>query len=270
MMPKPDSIPGIARFAAPKSRMPVALILAAGVLAMALALVATSPVHAEMPGNLVLTSGDGKIDASWQALHKDTYVTRYTVQWEGGAFEFDPTASEAEPSSSWWIFNGVHVFGSWGNGRYAEIREKSDGSSSATVWLSDGIVRRSPRYDELRHTKLWAEAAIEDYYDPWVYAGEATKIEGTSYTTTGLVNGVTYRFRVKALYGRVTMDLRTNKLIWIGGFGESEWSAVSSAMAGVPPEVPGAPTLASGNLQIDVSWTAPDDNGATITGYTVQ
>ena len=239
-------------------------------LAIALALVATSPVHAEMPGDLVLSSGDGKIDASWQALHKETYATRYTVQWEGGPFEFDPTTSEAEPGSKWWIFNGVHVLGSWGNGRYAEVHKKSDGSFSGTVWLSDGVVRHSPRYEELRHAKLWAEAAIEDYYDPWAYASEATKIEGTSYTTTGLVNGTTYRFRVKAFYGRLTTDLLTNKLIWIGGFGESEWSEVSSAMAGVPPEVPGAPTLASGNLQLDVSWTAPDDNGAAITGYTVQ
>ena len=53
--------------------------------------------------------------------------------------------------------------------------------------------------------------------------------------------------------------------------GDSPWSASAT---GTPtpqkPDAPDAPTLTVKNESLDVSWTAPADNGATITDYNVQ
>ena len=81
-------------------------------------------------------------------------------------------------------------------------------------------------------------------------------ISGTTFTVTGLTNGTTYYFTVKA-----------NNSV-----GASTASNEASATP-VPPTVPGAPTGLSamaGNTQVALSWTAPSSNGgAAITGYNV-
>jgi hypothetical protein len=77
----------------------------------------------------------------------------------------------------------------------------------------------------------------------------------TTQTVTGLVNGATYTFTVKA----TTLS------------GNGPASATSNAVT--PRTVPGAPTgvtAAGGDGSATVSWTAPaSDGGAAITGYTV-
>jgi Ca2+-binding RTX toxin-like protein len=81
----------------------------------------------------------------------------------------------------------------------------------------------------------------------------------TSSTVTGLVNGTTYTFQVRA----------------VNGFGSSPLSAASNPVTPVAPTgPPGAPTgvlAVRGNASATVSWTAPVNNGgSTITGYNVQ
>ncbi|HZQ28670.1 MAG TPA: fibronectin type III domain-containing protein, partial [Acidimicrobiales bacterium] len=77
----------------------------------------------------------------------------------------------------------------------------------------------------------------------------------TSATVSGLTNGTSYTFTVKA----------TNAL------GDSPASSPSAAVT--PAAVPGAPTgvtAAPGNASASVSWTAPaSTGGSAITGYTV-
>ncbi|GAB4006128.1 peroxidase family protein [Nocardioides ultimimeridianus] len=74
---------------------------------------------------------------------------------------------------------------------------------------------------------------------------------------TGLVNGTTYTFKVRA----------------VGQFGVSPYSAESNA---VTPHstVPSAPTIGTATAGINsasVTWTAPgSDGGSPITGYTIQ
>ena len=54
--------------------------------------------------------------------------------------------------------------------------------------------------------------------------------------------------------------------------GAGDWSPSASRRteaAAEAPEAPSAPTLTSGQTWLDASWTAPDDNGAAITGYDV-
>jgi len=95
------------------------------------------------------------------------------------------------------------------------------------------------------------------------YTATATVTGGTSVTCvsaastcrlSGLVAGTTYAITVAA----------TNS----AGSGAS--SAAKTLSAGAPPLAPGTPTTTAGNGEVEVSWTAPSDNGGlAITTYTV-
>lgn len=83
---------------------------------------------------------------------------------------------------------------------------------------------------------------------------------GTSHTWTGLTNGVAYTFRIQAA------NLADEP---------SDFSAYSRPVtpAGPPTQVQGVSATPNrdipGEVQMRVTWTAPNPNGADITGYTV-
>lgn len=88
--------------------------------------------------------------------------------------------------------------------------------------------------------------------------GRTQSTTGTDLVFTDLVNGTGYTFSVRAAAG--------------GPF--SEWGPESApeTPAGVPatPRAPDATTSAAGGRgRVTVSWAAPDDRGASITGYAV-
>ena len=76
-----------------------------------------------------------------------------------------------------------------------------------------------------------------------------------SYTYTGLVNGVAHRFQVRA----------HNEAGW-GPW--SEWS--SPVTPDTQPGRPASPTVAFGDGQLQVAWTAPSNEGSAITGYELE
>ena len=101
-------------------------------------------------------------------------------------------------------------------------------------------------------------AAISAYTVTASPGGKTATSTSTSATVTGLTNGTSYTFTVKA----------TNS----AGTGPS--SAASNAVIPTGPvTVPGAPTsvkATAGNAQASVTWTAPSSNGgAAISSYTV-
>ena len=77
---------------------------------------------------------------------------------------------------------------------------------------------------------------------------------GTTATIYNLTNGTTYRVQVAA----------TNSV------GDSSWSTYRTGKPKDKPAQPNAPTVVSGNGSLAVSWTAPANNGASITGYKVR
>jgi hypothetical protein len=108
-------------------------------------------------------------------------------------------------------------------------------------------------------------SAVTDYelqLSPAPPSGAAVRSAGPglSYTWTGLANGTSYRVQLRAKNKAPT---------------PSDWSPFSAAEipAGVPaaPAKPGTTLATSGSSSsvIQVSWVAPDGNGAAVSEYTV-
>ena len=121
---------------------------------------------------------------------------------------------------------------------------------------------------ELRWTMpsgAWVEFIV--YYDyqmkeasasVWGAWTESSNLQdglSTTHAVTGLTNGVTYEFKVRAR-GFLAPGLESSKA-----------SATPAVQA---PSKPGVPALTLGDAQLEVSWDAPDANGAQITDYDVQ
>jgi hypothetical protein len=68
-----------------------------------------------------------------------------------------------------------------------------------------------------------------------------------------LTPGVTYGFKIQSR----------------NAFGLSEFSSVFYILCGTVPESPTAPVTTSVGSDIKISWIAPNNNGAQITGYNV-
>ena len=84
----------------------------------------------------------------------------------------------------------------------------------------------------------------------------ASSVSGTTYTPTGLTDGIRYTYRVAA----------------INSFGLGRWSDTVTAITRVvAPSAPANLTAYSYGTSIEVRWQAPaSDGGATITGYRVE
>ncbi|HEY5024774.1 MAG TPA: fibronectin type III domain-containing protein, partial [Acidimicrobiales bacterium] len=97
-------------------------------------------------------------------------------------------------------------------------------------------------------------SAITSYTVTEYPGGATTSCSASPCTVSGLSNGTPYTFIVTATNGAGT------------GPGSTPSTAVT------PAGLPGAPTkvhVTGGDTQVSVSWTAPDSNGSTITGYIV-
>lgn len=82
-----------------------------------------------------------------------------------------------------------------------------------------------------------------------------TASTSTSTSVTGLTNGTSYVFRVKA----------------VTSIGTGTASATSDAqLVAAAPGQPNAPTISNGNTQATVTWVAPAANGCAITAYKVE
>ncbi|GHU64862.1 hypothetical protein AGMMS49983_11510 [Clostridia bacterium] len=82
-------------------------------------------------------------------------------------------------------------------------------------------------------------------------------ISGTTYTATGLTNGTTYNFQVRAVTE-------------VSGANEPGAAASISATPMTTPSAPQSVTATAGDKQITLNWHRPADNGGSaITGYEV-
>ena len=116
------------------------------------------------------------------------------------------------------------------------------------VTLSWDAVTYTVSYTVYEYEGTTAPAAS----DGWIQV--ASDVTDTTYTVSGLTNGTSYSFAVKA----------------VSLLGDSEFT---DAVVVTPETVPGVPTSVSataGNEQVEVSFNTPTNNGGSaITGYTV-
>ncbi len=87
----------------------------------------------------------------------------------------------------------------------------------------------------------------------------AAGADATNLEVTGLTNGTDYRFAVQA------WNLAQPS-------GDGRFSALSSRVTPAPvrPAAPALGPVVRGDQRLTVTWTAPDDGGSAITGYTVR
>ncbi|MFD0674410.1 S-layer homology domain-containing protein [Cohnella sp. GCM10027633] len=151
----------------------------------------------------------------------------------------------------------------------ATVTVSADGMADETFEVTQVVVEPgapallTPIAGNARVTLQWDAVAAATGYEIFASAtsgsyDDAVAAVGSnerSYDVTGLSNGVTYYFTVKAMV-------------------DDTASAASNEVSATPKTVPGAPTdvtATAGSGQATVSFTAPsDDGGSPITSYTVK
>ena len=139
------------------------------------------------------------------------------------------------------------------------VNDAGDGAESAPVSIAPATVPSAPRNLEgvrgnAEVTLSWdapdddGGSAIEDYEykvdsGGWVSTGGTT----TTYTVTGLTNGDTYEFRVRA----------------VNDVGPGAESAPVSIAPATAPSAPLNLEGVRGNAEVMLSWDAPDDDGGS-------
>ncbi len=220
----------------------------------------TSATPATVPGaprNLEGTRGNGEVALSWDAPDNGgSSIERYEYRIEGG-----PWTSTGGTTTSYTV-TGLTNGETYGF-RVRAVNGVGPGPASEPARVTLTAVPGAPSgltaaSGDGRATLNWG--APDDggspikYYEYKVDDGEWTSTGGktTSYTVTGLTNGETYGFRVRA----------------VNGVGPGPASEPTSA---TPATVPGAPrslTATPGDQRVTLVWERPADNGGLpITGY---
>jgi len=154
----------------------------------------------------------------------------------------------------------IKAVNSIGEGAFSDF---SSPIAPSTIPDIPSIVSVIPGYTEL--TITWS-APIYDggssilYYVLNVTGGQLADISFNSLqlntTLTGLTNGVTYNFQVKA--GNAN--------------GESDWSTIESGIPQAVATAPDPPTITSidsGDSLLTINWSTPNNNGSEILFYTI-
>ncbi|MFM8871433.1 MAG: fibronectin type III domain-containing protein [Actinomycetota bacterium] len=227
------------------------------------------------PLSPVSTAGNTQVALTWAAPSSNagSSITDYRVEYSsngGGSWTvFDDGVSTTTSATVTGLVNGtsytfrVAALNSQGTGSYATFTAATPfsvpgapttvtptaGSSQATVsWTA-------PASNGGSAVTGYAIDYSSDGGSNWTTASANTGTTAVSYTVTGLTGGVNYVFRVAAR----------------NAAGQGSWSSTSgqASVYGVPA-TPDAPSVAPGNGQVSLSWTAPSNNGSAITGYAIQ
>jgi len=221
-----------------------------------------TPVAAPgIPTSVVAAPGNGRITLTWEAPSTGGTVEQYRVEWSNRYA--NPSADDRSFTITG-LTNGTAVT--------VRIRAENSGGDSAYVTVSatpvamlavpgvptslqavagDGEVTLSWSAPSSGGAVATYEVQHRTGSGSWT---EVTGITDMSHTITGLINGTSYQFQVRA---RNTS-------------GASAWTASQNATPQV--SAPGVPTnvnVDAGNAQLVVTWSAPSSGGAVAT-YTVE
>ena len=229
----------------------------------------------EAPSGVTATAGTGKIVVAWtEPADNGAAITSYTVQ----AFNSDgnavtgATCVATAPATTCEVSTNLEAGSAY---TFKVTATSAVGTSNVSTASSSASINAAPSAPRnvtaikgnTTATVSW-DAPLDSrgsaltgytvtaYTSGNVAAGTCTSVAPTeTCTVTGLTNGTPYTFKVTA----------TN------GIGTSAQSTASSPAT--PSTVPNAPTgitVASGDAQATITFTAPTNNGgSSVTGYTV-
>ena len=172
-------------------------------------------------------------------------VNNFPVQGNTQCVRYSDTAPSGKDSGQQFIGGTCGWTGfTWSNQQFTANLNKANQPAGRYFWITGGDPGQIGGGSSTIRVRATA-----------TYVWESTGSTDTSYTKTGLSNGTSYSFKIRA----------TNA----NGSG-----AESSAVSATPSTTPGAPTgltATAGNTRVELSWTAPaDTGGSAITGYEYQ
>lgn len=234
------------------------------------ALAATTP---GVPTAVTPTRGDTEVSLTWTTpATGGSAITSYTVQYSSDSGSTWTTFSTAPTTNSVTVTgltNGTsYVFKVLATNGIGSSSYSSNSTAvspaalpAAPTWVSQtpGATQVALSWNAPASTGGFA---VTDYVieyssnsgSTWTaFAHSASS--ATTITVTGLANGTSYIFRVKA----------------VTSVGTGAASAVSPAqlVAAAPGQV-ATPTFVNGNTQVLLNWSAPIANGCPVTAYTVE
>ena len=219
----------------------------------------------DVPTGLSATPASGQATIAWTPPvdNGGSAIIRYDIEYTPAGGTAQTTTASASPKVVTGLENGkshsfrVRAVNSVGNGAYtnpvvATVAGVPDAVSVAAVTVASGSASVSwstPNNNGATITSYTVE------FTPSGGSPQTRTATQSPLSITGLINGRTYSFRVRA-----------SNIIGNGEYG----SAASATVAGTP----GTPTsfagVANAPNQIALSWTAPADTGGlAITGYRI-
>ena len=228
------------------------------------------PYPPAVPRNLAVVSQDAALDVSWLGTlyEGSSVVTGYAVRY----FDVEhPDEVVTVPSTS---ALSVSLTG-LGNGRTYRVEVQALNSESYSDWVGLSATPVGPpgmvaglfaAADNSALNVSWRAPgdgggrALAGYDVEYRAEGAASWTEHASATTAlsarivSLTNEQRYEVQVRARNGVHT----------------GEWATVTVAPLGVP-DAPGAPSATSEDRELEISWAAPGNGGASpVTGYDIQ
>ena len=221
------------------------------------------------PTNFVGTIGDTSVALSWTAP-ADTggsAITGYTVEYTPAGGSALTASASSSPYTLAGLTNGtaysirVAANSAVGRGAYTNAISRVPAAIPGTpTGLTATGGSASGRLVLGWTAPSTGGSAITSYTVEYTASGGSAQTVSTgsssnSYNLDGLANGTAYSVRVRAV-----------NAIGVGSY--------SSAASGTPGAVPGAPTSLAGTIGdtfVELSWTAPADNGGfAVANYTVE
>ncbi|MXZ27171.1 MAG: hypothetical protein F4Y72_02575, partial [Gammaproteobacteria bacterium] len=226
----------------------------------------------DAPSAPTLTAGETWLDVSWTApADNGSAITGYDVHYRETGGNWQDAGHTGTGTTK-------RITGLTADTAY-EVRVRASNSEGAGDWSPAASGRTdaaaeapdAPSAPTLTAGETWLEAswtapadngAVITGYDVHYRetGGNWTDANHSGTTTTKRIESLTpdtaYEVRVRASNSE----------------GAGDWSPAATRrteVAAEAPDAPSAPTLTAGETWLDVSWTAPDDNGAAITGYDV-
>ena len=245
----------------PRSGTPVFRFTRFLVAVVAALLIVPLAVHAQSvpnaPTGLTATPGDGQVTLSWDDPG-DTTITGYQASSDDGTSYSAISGSDANTISHTvdYLTNGTEY-----SFKVRAVNEAGTGAASAAV--SETPLIAAPKNLGVTVGDGQVTLGWDDPDNSSISRYQVSSNGGTSYSTisgsdadtvqyikTGLTNGTSYTFAVRAVNGAAAF-------VW----------ATPTATSEAVPAAPSNLQASAGDGQVTLSWADPDDT--TITGYQV-